>query len=199
MFGHMFGLLFEPQREWRKIASLSENEIKRMLPYPIVMALLPAVAFYVGTTVFGWSIRGEETTRITSGSAIPLSVLFYLALMGAVVFIGWMVNWMSATYDADSFAIKGIVLVGYACTPVFLAGIFGAYPIWWFDVLLAIAACGYAIRLIYVGIPIVMKVPEERGFIYASAVFMMALVYVVAVLVATALLWEFVAMPVFTD
>ncbi len=199
MFGHMFGLLFEPQREWRKIASLSEHEIKRMLPYPIVMALLPAVAFYVGTTVFGWSIRGEEMTRITPGSAIPLSVLFYLALMGAVVFVGWMVNWMSATYDADSFIIKGIVLVGYACTPIFLAGVLGAYPIWWLDVLLAIAACGYAIRLIYLGIPIVMKVPEERGFIYASAVFMMALVYIVAVLVATALLWEFIAMPVFTD
>src|SRR5690606_26861120 len=103
------------------------------------------------------------------------------------------------TYAASSFVIKGVVLMGYACTPVFLAGAFAIYPVWWFDILLATAACGYACRLLYLGVPPVMKVPEDGGFLYASAVFMMALVYVVWVLVATAILWEYVATPVFTD
>ncbi len=199
MFGHIFGLLLDPQTQWKKIAALSDGEIKRLLPYPIVMALLPPVAFYVGTTHYGWRVLGNEVTRLTPESALPLAVLFYVALMGAVVFIGWMIHWMSSTYAASSFPIKGVVLMGYACTPVFLAGLFGVYPVWWFDILLGTAACGYAIRLLYLGVPPVMKVPEDRGFLYASAVFMMALVYVVVVLAGTAILWEFVATPVFTD
>jgi len=199
MFGHVFGLLLDPQKQWTKIAALSDREIKRLLPYPIVMAVLPAIAFYIGTTHYGWQVLGNDVTRLTPQSALPLAVLFYAALMGAVVFIGWMIHWMSSTYDASSFPIKGVVLMGYACTPVFLAGLFGLYPVWWFDILLATAACGYAIRLLYLGVPPVMKVPEDRGFLYASAVFMMALVYIVLVLVATAILWEFVTMPVFTD
>ena len=89
--------------------------------------------------------------------------------------------------------------MGYACTPIFLAGAFGVYPVWWFDVLLATVACSYAIRLLYLGVPPVMRIPEDRGFLYASAVFMMALVYIVLVLVATVILWEFVTMPVFVD
>ena len=89
--------------------------------------------------------------------------------------------------------------MGLCCSPVFLAGIFAVYPIWWLDLLLAIAACSYAIRLMYLGIPDVMNVPEDQGFLYASAIFAVSLVYVVVVLVATVLLWEYVAAPVFTD
>lgn len=199
MFGHMFGMMFHPQSEWNKIASLSDREIKKLLPFPIVMALLPAIAFYIGTTETGWKVLGDSVTRITPESAIPISVLFYAAIMGAVVYIGWMVHWMSSTYDGQSFTIKGIVLMGYACTPIFLAGLFALYPIWWLDMLLATAACGYAIRLVYLGVPAMMNIPEDRGFLYASAVFMVALVYVVVVLVATTILWEYVATPVFTD
>jgi len=199
MFGHIIGLLFNPQAEWQKLAERSDESIKRLLPFPIVMALLPPIGFYIGTTQYGWSVIGEDVTRITPASAIPLSVLFYAAIMGAVIFIGSMVHWMSSTYHASSFAIKGVVFVGYACTPVFIAGAFAVYPIWWFDMLLATAACGYAIRLIYLGVPSVMKVPEDRGFLYASAIFMMALVYVVLVLTATAIFWEYIQQPVFTN
>jgi len=199
MFGHMFGVLFNPDTEWQKMAALSEKEIKKLLPFPIFMALLPAIAFYIGTTETGWTILGNDVTRITPESAIPISVLFYAAIMGAVIYIGWMIHWMSATYDADSFAIKGVVLMGYACTPIFIAGLAALYPVWWFDILLATAACGYAIRLVYLGVPAMMKVPGDRGFLYASAVFLIALVYMVLVLVATVILWEYVATPVFVD
>lgn len=44
-----------------------------------------------------------------------------------------------------------------------------------------------------------MNVPEDLGFLYASAVFAVALVYVVVVLVGTVLVWEYVAAPVFTN
>jgi Yip1 domain len=199
MFAHMFYLLFKPLSEWQKISTLTDKEIKKRLLYPIVMAFLPVIAFYIGTTKTGWKVLGDDITRITPESAIPLLVLFYVAIMGAVISIGLMLNWMSATYGARSFAIKGVVLVGYAFTPIFLAGTMGVYPIWWLDILLATAACGYAIRLIYLGIPPMMAVSEDRGFLYASAVFLVALVYMAAVLAATVILWEYVAAPVFTD
>lgn len=199
MFGYMFGVLFSPETTWPKIASLPDAQIKRLLPFPIIMALLPAVAFYVGTTEFGWTVLGNDVTRMTHASAIPLAVLFYFALLGAVVGIGSMIHWMSATYEGSSFPIKGVVLMGYACSPIFLAGLLGIYPVWWFDILLATGACGYAIRLFYLGISPMMKVPEDRGFLYASAVFLVSLVYVVLVLVGTTIIWEYVATPVFTD
>jgi hypothetical protein len=199
MIGHIFGLLHNPEAEWKKIAALPDESLKRMSIYFIFLALIPAIGFYIGTTQFGWTIGSGDPVRITESSAIPLIVLFYFALMGALIFIGLMVHWMSKTYSAESHAYKGFVFMGLCCTPVFLAGIFAAYPIWWLDILIAIAACSYAIRLIYLGIPDMMNVPEDLGFLYASAVFAVALVYVVVVLVGTVLVWEYVAAPVFTN
>lgn len=199
MISHMFGLLHDPQSEWKKIAELSDEALKKMSIYFIFLGMIPAIGFYIGTTQFGWTIGDGEPIRITEESAIPLVVLFYIALMGALVFIGLMVHWMSKTYSASLHAYKGFVFMGLCSTPVFLAGALAAYPIWWLDIIVATAACSYAIRLIYLGIPDMMKVPEDLGFLYASAVFAVALVYVVVVLVATVLLWEYVAAPVFTD
>jgi len=43
-----------------------------------------------------------------------------------------------------------------------------------------------------------MKVPPERGFLYASAVFAVALVSFVALLGATVVLWDFGPAPEYT-
>lgn len=199
MIAHIFGLLRDPQTEWKKIASESDAVINRGMLVFILLAALPAIGFFVGTTQTGWVVGDSGTVRITVSSAIPLAVLFYLAIVAGLVFIGYMMHWMSKTYDASSTLIKAIVFMGYCFTPIFLAGILAVYPIWWVDLLVGTAACGYAIRLVYLGIPDMLRVPEDRGFLYASAVFMIALVYVVVVLTATVILWEFVAAPVFTN
>ena len=199
MFGHIPGLMLQPRKQWQTIAALSDEKIKRLLPYPIIMALLPALAFYIGSTKVGWTVVGDDVVRITEASAIPLIVLFYVALMGAVIFIGLMISWMSETYQTSSFSIKGVVLMGYACTPIFLAGTLAVYPIWWLDIMVGTLAAIYTIYLIYTAIPSMMHVPWDRGFLYASAVFMIALVYVVVVLVGITLVWEYIATPVFTD
>jgi len=191
--------MFNPRKQWQTIAALDDEKIKRLLPYPIIMALLPPLALYIGMTKVGWTVVGDDVVRITEASAIPLIVLSYIALLGAVVCIGLMISWMSQTYQSVSFPIKGVVLMGYACTPFFLAGAFAAYPIWWLDIMLGTAGAIYTIYLIYMAIPIMMHVPWDRGFMYASAVFMIALVYVVVVLVGITIVWEYIATPVFTN
>lgn len=195
----VLGILFSPGATWNRLAQKSDESIKTRLLLVLSLALIPPLSFYYGTTQVGWPTMSGSITKITAESAIPLAVLFYLALVAALVVIGLMAHWMSKTYDADSFPIKGVVLVGYACVPVFLAGLLALYPVWWLDGLIATLACCYAIRLIYLGVPPMMKVPEDRGMLYASALFAVALVYVVVVLVATVILWEFVAAPVFID
>lgn len=199
MFGHMLGLLFSPRAEWQKLADLDDEQVKRLLPYPIIMSLLPALGFYIGTTKVGWKVMGDSVVRVTEASAIPLAVLTYIALLGAIIFIGLMVNWMSQTYQVKTFPIKGIVAMAYAATPIFLAGAFAAYPIWWLDILLGTAAAVYTIYLVYMAIPSMMHVPWDLGFLYASAVFMVALVYIVVVLVGITIVWEYIATPVFID
>ena len=60
---------------------------------------------------------------------------------------------------------KGIVIAGLTATPLFIAGLVGFYPVLWLDLLVGVAAVSWAVYLMYLGIPIVMNIPEERGFL----------------------------------
>lgn len=200
MIQHTFGLLTRPANQWHTIAQLPENSFRTLVLYPCVMAILPAVAWYYGTSRVGWSVGDQgDTIKLTVESARQISILFYLAMVACVVVIGYFIHWMSDTYGADSSVTKGIVIAGMSSTPMFLAGLVGFHPLLWLDLLIGVAAVSWAVYLLYLGIPIIMKIPEERGFLFSSAVLGVALVILICLMVGSVILWDFGAAPAFTD
>ncbi|WGL18126.1 Yip1 family protein [Microbulbifer bruguierae] len=198
MLNHLFGLMVQPRRQWQEIAGLSEKGLNRQIPYVIVLALVPALCWYFGTTEIGWSIStGGQVRTLTADSALSLVAVFYITMILAVVAVGYFIHWMAKTYGAKTHPMKGMVIAGFTATPIFIAGAAGLYPVLWLDILLAMVAVAYAVYLLYVGIPIVMNVSEERGFLFASAVVTVCLVMAVVVMVGTVLFWSLVAGPVF--
>jgi hypothetical protein len=200
MIQHTFGLMTRPANQWRTIAGLPENSFRTLVLYPCIMAILPAVAWYYGTSRVGWSVGDQDDTiKLTIDSARQLSILFYFAMVACVVVIGYFIHWMSDTYGADSSVTKGIVIAGMASTPMFLSGVVGFYPLLWLDLLIGVAAVSWSVYLLYLGIPIIMKIPEERGFLFSSAVLGVALVILICLMVGSVILWDFGAAPAFTD
>jgi hypothetical protein len=116
-----------------------------------------------------------------------------------VAVIGYFVHWMSETYGADSSITKGILIVSICATPLFIAGAVGFYPILWLDMILGVFALSWSTYLLYTGIPVIMRIPETRGFLFASAVVGIAFIIFICLLVATVMLWEWGASPSFTD
>ena len=190
-------LMFAPNRAWQSIAQSAPSSLKVLLLHTIPLAILPAACWYVGVTQYGWEIAGD-TMRLTTASALPMCIMFFFACVGGVIFLGLMVQWMSGTYgDTANFA-QGTTLISYTATPFFLAGLLGLYPILWLDIIVGLAVACYCIFLLYNGVAPVMRVAQERGFLYASAVFAVALVSFVGLLTVTILLWDFGPAPEYT-
>ena len=112
--------------------------------------------------------------------------------------MGYMVKWMSITYGDQGSLTQGVTLISFTATPFFLAGLIGLYPVLWIDIFIGIGVACYCIYLLYTGVGPVMKVVSERGFLYASAVFAVALVAFVALLCATVILWDIGPAPEYT-
>jgi hypothetical protein len=200
MIQHTFGLLVRPSAQWRTVADLPESSFKTLVLYPCFMAILPAVAWYYGTSQVGWTVGDHgETIRLTAESARQICILFYLTMVGCVAVIGFFIHWMSDTYGADSSFTKGIVIAGLTATPLFIAGLVGFYPLLWLDLLIGVTAVSWSVYLMYLGIPIVMNIPEERGFLFSSAVLAIAMVILICLMVGSVILWDFGAAPAFTD
>ncbi|MFK8029088.1 MAG: Yip1 family protein [Gammaproteobacteria bacterium] len=187
-------IVFSPKKGWSRIGENPGTLAGLIALHTIPLALIPAVCWYFGVSHFGWSVAGENV-RLTAESALPVCVLFFLALIYAVLFLGYMVHWMAKSYKSDSTVTQGVALITYAGTPFFIAGVLGLMPILWLDIIVGIAVSCYCIYLLYLGTPHVMKVTSERGFLYSSAVFGIALVVFVGLLGATAILWSFGAAP----
>ena len=200
MIQHTFGLLVKPSAQWRTIAKLPDSSFTTLLLYPCLFALLPAVAWFYGTSQVGWTVgEGDEVIKLTAQSARQITVLFYIAMLASVAIIGYFVHWMSDTYGAASTLTKGIVITGLTCTPLFLAGLVGFYPLLWIDLLIGVVAISWSVYLLYLGIPIVMDIPEERGFLFASAIVGVAMVILICIMVGSVIVWDMGAAPAFTD
>jgi len=200
MIQHGLALLVQPHTAWQRVAQLPSASFNKLVLFPVIMALLPAVAWYYGTSRIGWTVgTSEDAIRLTESSAFEISVLFYFVMISSVAIIGYFIHWMSATYGANSSLTKGIVIAGLTCSPLFMTGLVGFYPLLWVDLLIGVVALSWATYLLYLGIPIVMNIPEERGFLFSSAIIAIALVIFVGILVVTVMLWEYGFAPEFTD
>jgi len=200
MIHHAIGLLVSPKKQWQSIAALPEDSFRTLVLFPCIFALLPAVAWYYGTSQVGWTVgASEDAIKLTETSALQICILFYAVMVCAVAAIGYFVHWMSETYGADSSFVKGIVIAGLTATPLYISGLVGFYPILWLDMLIGVIAISWSVYLLYLGIPIVMDIPEERGFLFSSAVVGVSLVILICIMVGSVILWDFGAAPAFTD
>lgn len=197
----MLQLLYSPKSAFEGIAQEPDNLVRTILLHLMPIALPTAFAWYYGVTVAGWTVGtfSDNPLRISVASATPIIILFYLAMIAGTIFIGSMIHWMSVTYEATSTPARAIKLATYTSTPLFIAGLIGFAPVLWLDLIIGTLAGCYTIYLLYVGIPRVMHVSEDRGYLFASAALGVGFVAIIVMMSATVVLWEFGFMPEFVD
>jgi len=196
---HIIGLLTDPTSEWEKIREQQKSNDKRGVGFVFILAAIPAISGYIGTTQVGWRIGVGEPIRITGDSAISIAIIYYLALVVGVFTIGWVIHLLGKAYEVVKPLPLCIALAAYTATPLFLIGLMEVYPVLWLNMLLGLPALAYTVYLLYSGLPIMMEIPAERGFLYSSAVLAVGLISLVSLLGMTALLWGMGLQPVFTS
>jgi hypothetical protein len=113
--------------------------------------------------------------------------------------IGALIHWMGKTYGSKQPLPQCVALAAYTATPLFLISVMLLYPVLWLNLIIGLPALAYSVYLLYTGVPIMMDIPKERGFLFASAVLAVGLVMLVGVLAATVILWGAGVGPVFTS
>jgi len=198
MISHVAGLFTHPQQEWKEIRDTEESVSHIYFAHVLFLALIPPVSMFIGTTKIGWIIGNGAAVKLTESSAMIMSVLMYFALLVGVGIIGAFIDWMSRTYDSAPGLGRCIVFAAYTATPLFVAGLCALYPNVVLVMLVGIGAVFYTVFLLYTGIPIFMKIPEDEGFVYASSILTIGLVMFVALMAITVLIWSFGFGPAYT-
>lgn len=190
-------LLRNPTAGWERVRQSDFSIAQCYAKYVVPLSLITAIAAYIGTSQVGWRVGSGDTVTLTADSALRLSTMTFLAMLVVVFVLAKTIHWMAATYDAETSLNRCFSLAVFSAVPLYLVGITLLYPIPWLIYLIGLPALGYSVALLYSGVPAIMGVNKEKGFLFASAILAFGLVSLVGLIVVTISLWGFGFGPVY--
>ena len=199
MIHHVWGLFAHPDQEWQEIRGEKETISHMYLSHVLLLAAIPAVSAFIGTTQVGWSFGSGDVVRLTQTSALQMTIMTYLAMLAGVAVMGAFIHWMARTYDASPTLADSVVFAAYCASPLFIGGLAALYPNLWLGMAIGTAAVCYTAYLLYVGIPSFMNIPKDEGFMFSSSVLAVGLVVLVAMMAISVVLWGFGIGPVYAS
>lgn len=188
ILNHIWGLYAHPVDEWKTIDQRHES-LRFSLSHILLVALIPCAFAYYSSVYTGFNIGAREAILLTPQSALTLAVVMYFGIVAGVMALAYLIHWMAKTFGADPTYTQSLELAAYTATPVLMSGIAALYPELWFISMAFLAGVAYSVYLLYSGVPILMHIPEERGFIYSSSVVTAGLILMVVLMVITAMAW----------
>jgi hypothetical protein len=171
-------ILTTPKTEWPVIEAESTDVAKLYTGYIAILAAIPAVASFLGSTMIGLPLIG----RTPMTYAFVTMVLTYAASLATVYISALIIDKLAPSFDSTPNFIQALKLVAYSLTAGWVAGVLNIIPM--LGILTVLAAL-YGIYLFYLGLPVMMKTPEAKVIIYmvVSAVVIFVVTVILMVIV----------------
>lgn len=155
-------MIVNPGPTWVTVEQETTDWQKLFVPYMVVLAVIPAVASFIGWTVMGVGGFGFSM-RLPVVTGLGLMVSQYIMTLVMVFVWGWLISQLAPSFGGQANVMNGVKLTVYASTPAMLAGVFSAMP---GLSILALVGSLYSLYLVYLGLPVLMKNPAEKSVTY---------------------------------
>ena len=175
-------IIVQPKQEWRVIDGESYTVQDLYLHYVMILAAIPAVASFIGWSLVGIGAFGS-TFRVPIGAGVAHMVLGFLLSLGAVYVLALIIDAFAPKFDGQKNFMQALKVAAFSSTASWLAGVFYVVP--------ALSILGllglYSLYILFIGLPILMKTPEDKSLPY-TVVVMVAVIVIVVVIRAVAAL-----------
>jgi hypothetical protein len=177
------GICLKPKTEWEVIAGEETPSAALFTGYAIPLAAIPAIAGFIGGSVIGRSLPSIGSYRVPMASGLVMAIFgFVMALVGVYV-LALIINALASSFGAQKDKHQALKLAVYSYTPAWVAGVLQILPVLG---MLAVLAGLYGLYLLYLGLPRLMKCPQEKAVAYTVVVVVCAIVLSVIIGVAGA-------------
>ena len=184
-------IILFPKEAWTEIAVEDTGIRDLFLKYAIFLALIPAVSLIIGFGVVGLRF-GPGYYRMPIGTALFSATVSYIVNLAGVFTGGYIINFIGQYFSAESNLRQAMKLSVYSSTAFWLAAIFGIIPAIGFLSILGL----YSMYLLYIGIPLLMKVPEEKVMSFTVAVIIAS---VILGFLLNAVVGQFIYAPIYRE
>jgi len=176
-------ILMRPRDTWLQIDAEDGNPGRIYLGYLVFLAAIPAVAGFIGYSLIGVGAFGISV-RVPVVQGLVSMVVGYVLSLAMVYVLALIANMLAPRFQAQQDMGSAFKLVAYASTAGMLGGVFSILPSL---AMLGLLAALYSVYLLYTGIPVLMKAPQEKAVGYTAALVVCGILAGIVVGLATSL------------
>lgn len=176
-------ILMRPRDTWLQIDAEDGNPARIYLGYLVFLAAIPAVAGFIGYSLIGVGAFGISV-RVPVVQGLVSMVVGYVLSLAMVYVLALIANMLAPRFQAQQDMGSAFKLVAYASTAGMLGGVFSILPSL---AMLGLLAALYSVYLLYTGIPVLMKAPQEKAVGYTAALVVCGILAGIVVGLATSL------------
>jgi uncharacterized membrane protein len=171
-------ILLTPKTEWPAIEAEPTPTGTVVTSYVIPLAAIGAVAGFIGGSLVGTTVPYLGTYRVPVMTGLVGAVVaFCFAILGVFI-LAFIINALAPTFGAQKDSNKAFKVAVYSYTPAWIAGALQILP---GLAILGIIAALYGLYLLYLGLPALMKAPQDKAVAYTAVVVVCAIVLSIVV------------------
>lgn len=193
MIERVKNILLQPKAEWVTISTESTSAGDLYKSYIIPLAAIGPAASIIGMSLIGISLPFVGTFRVPISSSIAHAVTSYVLTLVGVFIIALIIDALAPTFGGEKSQAQALKVATYASTPSWVAGIVMILPMLGF---IALLAALYGLYLLYLGLPMLMKAPQEKAIGYTAVVVVVAIVVMMVIGAVSGLFMPAPNMPV---
>jgi len=174
-------ILISPKTEWPRIDAEPATIGGIFTSYVLILAAIGPIATLIGQQVFGMSFLGVSY-KPPLGFTIATCVLTYVLSLVSIYVLSLIIDALAPNFGGTKDPVKAFKVAAYSWTAAWVAGIFGIIP-----QLAILSIVGlYSLYLLYLGLPVLMKAPQDKAVGYTVVTIVVALVlwFVVGIITA---------------
>jgi hypothetical protein len=178
-------IVMRPAATWAVIDDEPATIKGLYLGYVAPLAAIGPVCHSLGRIIFGATGSLGLTYRPPVTQVVAFALLGYLLTLAGVYAFAVIIEALAPYFGAQKSRIQAFKLAAYSGTAAWLTGVFNLYPP--LAVLTAVGAI-YSLYLLYLGVPRLMKAPEDKALLYTGAAIIVAIAVAMLVGILVSLL-----------
>ena len=164
--------IVNPKIEWQLAKQDTNTAQQHVMTYVLPLALISAVAIFIGVGLIGYSVLGYRVQSASGGLA--QAIMSLVSILIGVYLSGFVIHKLAPTFNTSVTLDKAVKLVGFSYTAILLAGVLNIFPPLSF---LTFIGGLYSLYILYIGFKPMTNVSEEKSMSY----FLVSLLVIVAV------------------
>jgi hypothetical protein len=173
-------MIITPKTEWEVVDAEPATIGGIYTSYVMILAAIPAVATTLGMLFFMPRMPTVEAFGralglpvITTGSIIAGGVINYILALVGVYVMALIIDALAPSFGGTKDQMKAFKVAAYYPTAAWVAGILAIIPL--LGILVLVAAI-YSLYTLYLGLPRLMRVPQEKSVGYFVVTLVVAIV-----------------------